>query len=217
VWYMVIAFTLCPRKYSYPTLFVFVWSHIRYVFIHISIQEAFVFVSNRYLLLSLASKNYKNKYNISDILAPNTLESSSKHKIFYRHKYKQLHHIQLKGFVWIPKFSLLILDIWIGKIDNFIPQLFWKAQIHPTVDTIFWHVSKKVILWRGGCRFGRNQKMYRIRIGRWGATDGPEGIFHKNADPVIWWSADEKLPMNQEGKRKSKLYRDSDNSIVIFS
>jgi hypothetical protein len=75
------------------------------------------------------------------------------------------------------------LDIWIGKIDNFIPQLFWKAQIHPTVDTIFWHVSKKVILWRGGCRFGRNQKMYRIRIGRWGATDGPEEIFHKDADP----------------------------------
>ena len=57
-----------------------------------------------------------------------------------------------------------------------------------------------------------------IRIGRWDAADGPKGIFYEDADPrdlVIsrWEVADE----SGGEKRKSKLYKDSDDSVVIFN
>jgi len=62
----------------------------------------------------------------------------------------------------------------------------------------------------------RNQKVHRIRIGRWGAADGPEGIFYEDVDPrdlVIsrWEVADE-----SGGEKKFKLYKGSDDSVVIF-
>ena len=84
------------------------------------------------------------------------------------------------------------------------------------VDTVFWHVSRKVFWRRRGCQFERNQKMYRVRIGRWDAADGSEEYSVKMMIRAFGWSADGELPMNQEEERKSKFYKDSDDSVVIF-
>jgi hypothetical protein len=52
-----------------------------------------------------------------------------------------------------------------------------------------------------------------IEIGRWSDTDGPEGIFHEDADPRS--RPMKELLMNQEEERKSEFYKDSDDSVVI--
>ena len=54
------------------------------------------------------------------------------------------------------------------------------------VKTIFWHVSREVMLWRKSCRFGRNQNMHRIKVGRWGCSWRTRRIFHEDADRPIW-------------------------------
>ena len=38
------------------------------------------------------------------------------------------------------------------------------------VDTVFWHVSKMVVLWRRSCRFERNQNMHSVRVCRLGRS-----------------------------------------------
>ena len=123
-------------------------------------------------------------------------------------------------FSWISEKSLQIQKSIKWKI-NFV-GLYMSRSMQWTydmvVDTVFWRVSRKVILWREGCRFERNRKMHRIRTGRWGAVNGPEGIFYEDADPrglVIgrWGSCQ----WSQEGRRKPELYEDSNDSVVIFN
>ena len=58
--------------------------------------------------------------------------------------------------------------------------------------------------------------MYRVGIGRRGASDGSEENSLKILIRSFWCSADRKLPMNQEEERKSEFYEDSDDSVVIF-
>ena len=54
------------------------------------------------------------------------------------------------------------------------------------VDTVFWRVSRELIWWKKACRFKGNQKMRKIRIGRWSAADGPRRIFREDADSCVW-------------------------------
>ena len=72
------------------------------------------------------------------------------------------------------------------------------------VDTFFWHVSRKVVLWRKGCRFERKQKMYKISTSWWSAADGPVEYSTKMLIRTIWWSADKKLSMSQKGGKGTR-------------
>ena len=49
------------------------------------------------------------------------------------------------------------------------------------------------------------------------AADGLEEYSMKMLIHIVWWSADEELLMNQEGKRKSKFCEGFDDSVVIFN
>ena len=84
------------------------------------------------------------------------------------------------------------------------------------VDTVFWHVSRKMISWKKGCRFGRNQNMYRVRVGRWSCSRWTRSIFHEDVDPYVLVISRWELPMSQEDGRKPEFYRDSGDSVVIF-
>ena len=72
------------------------------------------------------------------------------------------------------------------------------------VDTVFWHVLRKVIWRRKDCRFGRNQKMYRIGIGQWSAEEySMKMLIH-----AVWWSADEELPMKSGRKKEVRILQE---------
>ena len=59
--------------------------------------------------------------------------------------------------------------------------------------------------------------MYMISIGRWRVADELEKYSMKMLIRAVWCSADEELPISQEGKRQSEFYEDSDDSVVLFS
>ena len=48
------------------------------------------------------------------------------------------------------------------------------------------------------------------------AADGPEEYSVKMLIRTSGWSADGELPMNQEEEKKFKIYKDSDDLVVIF-
>ena len=47
-------------------------------------------------------------------------------------------------------------------------------------------------------------------------TDEPEEYSMKMLIRIVWRSADEELPMSQEGNKKSEFCEDSDDSVVDF-
>ena len=47
-------------------------------------------------------------------------------------------------------------------------------------------------------------------------TDEPEEYSMKMLIRTVWRSADEELPMSQEGNKKSEFCEDSDDSVVDF-
>ena len=58
--------------------------------------------------------------------------------------------------------------------------------------------------------------MYRDGINRQSAPDEPGEIFREDADLCGFMVGDRELPMNQKGRGKFEIYKDSDNSVVIF-
>ena len=48
------------------------------------------------------------------------------------------------------------------------------------------------------------------------AAGGPEEYSMKMLIRTVWRSADEELPMSQEGNKKSEFCEDSDDSVVDF-
>ena len=47
-------------------------------------------------------------------------------------------------------------------------------------------------------------------------SDGPGEYSAKMLISPLWYSADEELPMKSGKRRKPELYKDSDDSVVIF-
>jgi len=71
-------------------------------------------------------------------------------------------------------------------------------------------------LWREGGRFGRNQKMYRVGIGRWSSPMDQGNMLWR-----CWFVRSGARPMEScrwsRGRRRgSGLYENLDDSIVIF-
>ena len=63
--------------------------------------------------------------------------------------------------------------------------------------------------WRKHGRFGRNQKMHRVGIGRWSPSDGPEEYASKMLIYPLWCSADGELPMKSRKERRIRTLRKS--------
>ena len=62
-------------------------------------------------------------------------------------------------------------------------------------------------LWRGSGRFERNQKAYRVGVGRWSPSDGPEGYALKMLICPLWCSADGELPMKSRKEKRIQTLR----------
>ena len=67
----------------------------------------------------------------------------------------------------------------------------------------------KWFLWREGGRFGRNQKMHSVGIGRWSPFDGPGEYCAKMLIYPFWCSADGKLPMKSRKEKRIQTIRES--------
>ena len=58
--------------------------------------------------------------------------------------------------------------------------------------------------------------MHRVRIGRWNPSDGPEEYIAKMLICPFWCSADGDLPMKSKKEKRSGLYENLDDSVVVF-
>jgi len=108
------------------------------------------------------------------------------------------------SLAYLKMFPYFILATWV--------PLFYRV----IVDTVFWHVLKKVMMWRKSCRFERNQNMHMTRICRLSRSWRAGGIFPEDADqPVLVISRWRPCRWIRE-KERVWFDQDSDNSVVII-
>jgi len=103
--------------------------------------------------------------------------------------------------------------MWVFRLNFYKPP---RSVVY--LLTLFFDTcQERWFLWREGDRFGRNQKIYRVGIGRWSSSDGPGEYALKMLICPLWCSADGELPMkSREEKRIRTLYENLDDSVVIF-
>ena len=94
----------------------------------------------------------------------------------------------------------------------------WPYLVFLRVLTLFFDIcQERWFRWRKDRRFKRNQKMYRVGIGRWEPVWWARGIFCEDANPPAlvlgrWKSC----RLSQGRRRGSGFYENLDDSVVIF-
>jgi len=110
-------------------------------------------------------------------------------------------------------FSKCRLKHWCKRVIM-IPANFREKYITLKLGGMCWHhflthVKERWFLWREGSRFGRNQKMHRVVIGRWSPSDGPGEYAVKMLICPFWCSADGEMPMKLRKEERIRTLRES--------